>query len=42
MGEADKEQMQKMVKHFSLDMDKIFKCQTWREFDEEFTIKIHP
>ena len=27
---------------FSLNMEKLAKVETWRDFDEEFTIKIHP
>jgi len=31
-----------MVKRFSLDLEKLRKVETWRDFDEEFTIKIFP
>ena len=30
-----------MYKHFDLDMDRIAKAETWREYDEQFTIKVH-
>ncbi len=31
-----------MRNKFNLDFGKLSKVETWREFDEEFTIKIHP
>ena len=31
-----------MVRKFNLDLEKLKKLETWRDFDEEFTIKIHP
>ena len=31
-----------MVAHFNLDMESISRCQTWRDLDEAFTIKVHP
>jgi len=31
-----------METKFKLDFDKIRTVQTWRDFDEEFTIKVHP
>lgn len=40
--EREKEIFQEMVKKFKLDVEKLSKVETWREFDEEFTIKIHP
>ena len=31
-----------MRNKFNLDFGKLAKVETWRDFDEEFTIKIHP
>ena len=31
-----------MIKTFGLDMTRISKVETWRDFDEEFTRKVHP
>ncbi len=31
-----------MIEKFGLNMKSIAKCETWRDFDEEFTRKIHP
>ena len=31
-----------MVKEFKLDIEKIKTVETWRDWDEEFTIKVHP
>ena len=31
-----------MGSKFNLDFDAIRKVTTWRDFDEEFTIKVHP
>lgn len=31
-----------MISKFGLNMDLISKCENWRDFDEEFTRKIHP
>ena len=31
-----------MINKFGLNMEKLKKVETWRDFDEEFTRKIHP
>lgn len=31
-----------MIRKFNLDIEKLRKIETWRDFDEEFTIKTHP
>ena len=40
--EKEKVVFQEMIKVFNLDMDKLQAAETWREFDEEWTIKVHP
>jgi predicted alpha/beta-fold hydrolase len=30
-----------MVNKYDLNLDKIRQAQTWRELDEEYTIKVH-
>ena len=42
ISDEEKQQIQKMIAHFNLNMDAISKAETWRELDEQFTIKIHP
>ena len=33
---------QEMLKLFKIDYNKLKKVETWRDYDEEFTIKVHP
>lgn len=42
MNVEDRAQLDKMIAHFDLNMDMLAKCQTWRDLDEHYTIKIHP
>lgn len=41
-SEAEKKVYSEMVKKFNLDMAKLKTLETWRDFDEEFTIKVNP
>lgn len=40
--ENEKGVYETMIKTFGLDMTRISKVETWRDFDEEFTRKVHP
>lgn len=40
--DSEKAVYKEMIKKFNLDYEKIKKLETWRDFDEEFTIKVHP
>lgn len=40
--ENEKSVYETMIKTFGLDMTRISKVETWRDFDEEFTRKVHP
>ena len=31
-----------MINKFGLDYEKLKKLDNWRDFDEEFTLKVHP
>lgn len=31
-----------MIAYYNLDMEKVSRCQTWRDLDENFTSKVHP
>ena len=42
MSEASRTQLDKMIAHYKLDVEKIARVQTWRDLDEHYTIKIHP
>lgn len=40
-SEKEKLIFQQMVSKFDLNMEAIKKAETWRDFDEEFTRKVH-
>lgn len=41
MSEDEKRVFAEMVNMYGIDLDKVKKAETWREIDEEFTIKVH-
>lgn len=38
----EKELYAKMIQKFGIDLDRLKTVKTWRDFDEEFTRKVHP
>lgn len=38
----EKELYAKMIQKFGIDLDRLKTLKTWRDFDEEFTRKVHP
>lgn len=38
----EKELYAKMIQKFGIDLERLKTVKTWRDFDEEFTRKVHP
>ena len=41
-SEAEKKIFEEMAKKFGIDWDEIKQCETWKAFDEKYTLKTHP
>ena len=40
--EREKKVLQEMFEKYKVDIEKVKEVENWRDFDEEFTIKVRP